>query len=205
MIFICSHTSSIPYTILEPYHIILPIDYPDRTNIANKVAYRHLRGMYFIWKNLALFNYPDEITICQQRRHLKDFHIPIGYDLVLPPQDNKLPVYTQWWTCRHDPNHDMKYIEALIEVLPGFKHYSMIPNNPYARYHNMGVYPLEMYKQLCSFLFGTLRRIEDLTNLDPTGDIHTYAFLGERIADYWHWNHSHYKVFESSVVTYNRC
>lgn len=204
MIFICSHTSNIPYTPQEPYHIILPIDFPDRPNIANKVAYRHLRGMYFVWKNLSLFGYPDEICICQNRRHLKDFHIPIGYDAVLPPQDNILPVYAQWWTCRHDQNHKMEYLEALIGILPGFKRYSALPNNPYARFHNIGVFPVEMYKQLCSFLFGTLRRLEDEIDVDPEGDIHTYAFLGERIADYWFWNHSSIKVYESPIVKYDK-
>lgn len=204
MIFICSHTSNIPYTPQEPYHIILPIDFPDRPNIANKVAYRHLRGMYFVWKNLSLFGYPDEITICQNRRHLKDFHIPIGYDAVLPPQDNILPVYAQWWTCRYDRNHKMEYLEALIDILPGFKHYSELPNNPYARFHNIGVFPVEMYNQLCSFLFGTLRRLEDEIDVDPEGDIHTYAFLGERIADYWFWNHSSIKVYESPIVKYEK-
>lgn len=40
MIFICSHTSNIPYTPQEPYHIILPIDFPDRPNIAYQVKKR---------------------------------------------------------------------------------------------------------------------------------------------------------------------
>ena len=199
MIFVCSTVETPRYSLEGEYEIILPHN-TERPNIFNKIAYRHLRHMYYVWKNLAIWNYPDEIGIFQERRRLKQTHIPIGYDAVLPPQDNILPVYAQWWTCRHDPNHKMEYLEALIGILPGFKRYSEIPNNPYARFHNIGVFPVEMYKQLCSFLFGTLRRLEDEIDVDPEGDIHTYAFLGERIADYWFWNHSSIKVYESPIV-----
>lgn len=204
MIFVCSHISNIPYTPPEPYHIILPIDYPDKDNIANKVAYRHLRGMYFIWKNLDLFNNPDEICICQHRRHLLDYHIPQGYDIVLPPQDNKLSIYNQWHTCSNAPTHRMEYFEALLEVVPEMKPYTMVPNNPYARFHNMGVYTAQVYKDMCSFLFNTLVIMEDKLDVDPTGDNHCYAFLAERLADYWCWAHKELKVYESPILSYSK-
>ena len=207
MIFICSTTSNIPYTPEEPYHIILPINYSARPNIANKVALRHLRGMYFIWKNLDLFGYPDEITICQERRHLKHLHIPEGYDTVLPARthisnNTKLSVYEQWCLCSKAKTHKKEYFEVLFDILPGFEEYSKIKDNPYARYHNIGTYPIEMYRQLCFFLFGTIDKLEEQLKVDPEGDNHCYAFLAERIADYWMYGHQEYRVFESDIVQY---
>ena len=204
MIFVCSRTTNIPYSIEGPYEIVLPTDFPGRDNISTKQAYRHLRQMYFIWKNLDLWDYPSEIGIFQERRRLQHIHIPKGYDIVLPTHMVLPSIYTQWKWQKSYPSHKLEYFEATLDLLPEMRKYSMLPQNTYARFHNIGIYPIEIYKEMCAFLFEILRVLEERINVDPTGDEATYAFLAERIADYWFYQMSSLKIFESPLEEYKK-
>ena len=202
MIFICSRKQDIPYTPQEPYHIIIPEDYLSYPNISDKIAYRHLRGMYIIWKNPTLFDNPQEVTIFQERRHLNTIHTPPSYDVIQPQHINFPSMYQEWcWNSSH-PAHRKEYMDELLCLLPKMQQYATIHPAPTSYYHNMGVYTWEIYDQLCNFLFTTLDVLETRINIDPTGDNHCYAFLAERLQNYFFWDHPEYKVFESPLVTY---
>ena len=204
MIFICSRTPNIPYTLQEPYHILTPTDYPERPNISDKESYRHLRQMYFIWKNLDLFDNPTTITIYQERRHLQHSTIPEGYDVIQPNHQDLRSISWQWQVCSNVPSHSQIYFDILLTILPRMKEYATISPAPSAYFHNMGTYTTPLFNDLCSFLFSTLTLFEDQSNLNPTEPLGTYAFLAERIQNLYFWEHPSLNVFESPVRSYRK-
>lgn len=204
MIYICSRATDIPYTLAEPYHILLPEDYPGRPNISNKESYRHLRQMYFLWKNPDLYNHPQEITIFQERRHLQHSYIPEGYDVTQPLHMSLPSIYDQWKWCTGHPAHRLYFLDKTIELLPRMQEYIHIQPAPSAYFHNMGAYTWDVYDQLCYFLFTTLELLEMKLNINPTEELPVYAMLAERIQNYWLWEHQELKVFESPIIQYPR-
>ena len=197
MIYVCTRDLNRTYPFTEPYSMLSPEISP----ISEKNSYRHLRQMFYIWKNST----EPEITIFQENRHLKDIHAPSGYDVVLPARTHKsnhctFSLFQQWRSCATVPSHNMEYFLALLETVPEMVPYASIENNPYARYHNMGTFPLPVYQDMCSFLFSTLSKLEEVIKVDPKSDNCCYAFLGERIADFWFYKHQELKVYDSDIV-----
>ena len=203
MIFVCSRVTRIPYSLNNPHQIILNTNTESPLNIASKVSYRHLRGMYYLWKNPDLFDNPDTVTIFQERRKLFHDYIQEGFTVTQPKHMNLQSILLQWRSCSEHPAHRMEYLEAALSLLPRMKEYVNIVPAPCAYFHNMGTYPWEIYDQLCDFIFTTLNLLEVKLNINPDEELPVYAMLAERIQNYWLWEHPEIKVFESPLDKYD--
>lgn len=189
MIFICSHTPNPLYKPSEPYEIVTPGQHNLADNIFNKIGYRHLRGMYYIWKHPDLFEYPDLITIFQYRRYLRESNLPDNFSIVVPEPIIFRSTLWQWNTCSGDGIHRPEYMQAAVSVLgKDFEEYINLSNSPCGFFHNIYSMNNDLYCEHCDFLFNTLQKVEDKILVPSDKDIPVYAFLAERLANYWIWS-----------------
>lgn len=180
MIYICTHKEP-KYTLQCDYTIVDNGDTSYEDNIANYGnRYRHLRGIYNIWKNYEL---PEEIGIFQQRRYLNMTKIPSGFRAVVADWGlGYTNVRRQYNVCHGE---DLELVEKIIG--PEFTYYIDLTVLPY--FHNMFVFNKLDFCNYCEFLFPVLEKFEELSNhVERFGYQEAVcAFLAERIGSYWIW------------------
>lgn len=189
MVFCCTHTNSLDYTLPINYQLITT-DLPG-INIWEKVNYRHCRHIYYIYKNLNLFNYPEIIGIFQKKRYLTTLTIPDGYNCVVPAWGrNSCTVYNQYCIC-----HNKEIIDLSKEIINDY-HYDKFLQLPMTgvHYHNMFVLHSKDFMKYCYFLFDVLFKIE--RRVDEFSDA---PFIAERLGAFWFWRYMN-KRYISPIV-----
>lgn len=186
MKFICSHTVEPLYKPQEPYLFVPPIASNGRVNIFNKLSYRHLRGIFYIYKNQDFFDYPETFTIFQHRRYLVDPDLSDEYLVVLPYQTTVASTRAQWNCCHNDGIHLPKYLNILEDILgQEFSEYIDLSPNQYGFYHNIFTLRKLEFDAYCHFLFSVLFEAEKYIGLTTDVEHPVYAFLGERLGNFW--------------------
>ena len=203
MLFICSHTTKPLYTPEEPYLFVPPIACNGRTNIFNKLSYRHLRGLYYIYKNQDFFDYPEIFTIFQYRRYLAEPELPKGYLAVVPYQMTTAGTRAQWNCCKNDGIHLPKHLQVIEDILgKDFSDYINLSPNIFGFYHNIFTLKKLEFNSYCSFLFNTLFAAEKYIGHVTDEQYPVYAFLGERISNFWFYMNIPYeKIKLSRLIT----
>lgn len=178
MVFICTHEQEPKYTLPIDYQIVKP-DYYFRPNIWDKTNYKHVRHIYFIWRNLDLYDYPNEVFIFQHRRYLNVFSLPYNIDVVCPGwSPNPATVYDQYCLC-----HSKNVIDLSKEIVND-KEYDEFLKNPMTlvAYHNMFGMRRSDFMSYSGFLFYVLEELEN--KLDDFSDA---AYISERLGAFYIW------------------
>lgn len=179
MIYICSHIK--PAYELNYEHTVI-----DNTKSPLSEDYGHMRGVYYIWKNLEL---PEEIGIFQQRRYLEINSIPDDYDCVCSLHKG-LPHVSIREQYIHTP-HNVLYLDILENIIGNdFAYY--VRNYPidYAYMDDMFIFKKNDFISYCEFIFRILKEKDN-----KVGSIEN-KYLSERITSYWIWkNFKKEKIF----------
>lgn len=146
-------------------------------NIWDKTNYKHLRHIYFIYRNLHLWNFTDVITIFQNRRYMTTYDLPEGYDLVCPAwRPNMCTVYNQYCEV-----HSKEIIDVSMKVVRK-KNYKEFLQHPMTGvpYHNVFTMKRADFMAYCGFLFYSLEQIESRVK-----DFSEAWAIGERLGAYY--------------------
>lgn len=191
MIFVCTHKEKPVYTLDCEYQIVTPDFSTNLNNIWNKVEYRHLRHIYFIYNNLHLYDYPETITIFQHRRYMTVLDLPEGYDIVCPAWPrNPATVYYQYVLC-----HDKESIDLSKQVINEYNYLEFLKTPMGGKaYHNIFTMRTEDFLEYCDDLFYILFEIEK-----RLPDFKNACFLGERIGAYLIWKNFNNKLVSPLV------
>jgi len=179
MNYICYHEKP-KYRLNYPCILVDNNDTSFQDNIASYGnRYRHLRGIYNIWKN---FDLPDTIGVFQQKRYMGLNVIPFGFRCVVADWGlGRTNIRHQYRICHFI--EDLELVEKIIG--PEFTEYIDLQVMPY--FHNMFIFNKLDFCNYCEFLFNVLEKFEELSNhIQREGYQEAVcAFLAERIGSYW--------------------
>ena len=184
MIYICTHLEKPAYDLSCDCKIVDNNDTTFPDNIASKGnMYRHLRGVYNIYKNYKL---EDEVGIFQNRRRLSQFSIPEGYRAVVGKPFCIKQMIAQYSQCHHA--EDIMIVKDIVNE-PEFDEYLYKSPNYESYYDNMFIMNKQDFCNYCDFLFKTLFKFDEITGGRHYEEYQeaVNAFLGERIGSYWIW------------------
>lgn len=198
MIYICTHAAPL-YTLDCSYNIVNNNDTEYLLNIANKGnRYRHLRGIYNIYKN---YNLPDEIGVFQYRRYLPYKNIPNGYRCVVPFNNILNATIVDIYNDKHNIE-DLRIVEQIINEKEFTEYINYNYDEQY--YHSMFILNKEDFNNYCKFVFDTLFEFDAVKN-DNDLETPVCSFLGERLGSYWIYkNIPREQRFLADVIEFNK-
>lgn len=189
MIYICTH-KEVAYT-LDYDHVVI-----DNNKSTLPEDYGHMRGVYWLWKNVDL---PNEVGVFQQRRYLDINYIPEGYSCVnsnaimlnLPEY---ISVREQYNGCK---DCHVLYMDIFDNIIgEDFANYVRNYSCMKMLIHDMFIMKRDDFNRYCEFIFSVLKKKDDIAG--PAEN----RWLSERLTSYWFWkNFKQEEIFLANAIT----